>query len=95
MISLRFGAANRDPDQFPDPDRIDLDRRPAGKHLAFGIGRHHCIGAQLARQELLSSFSSLVERYGRVSMAPGRPAPGYQPSFFGRNLRELHLLLEA
>ncbi|MFZ8887603.1 MAG: cytochrome P450 [Steroidobacteraceae bacterium] len=95
LISLRFGAANRDPEQFPDPDRIDLDRRPAGKHLAFGIGRHHCIGAQLARQELLSSFGRLVGRYRRISMAPGRPAPEYQPSFFGRNLRELYLFLEA
>ncbi len=95
LISLRFGAANRDPGQFPDPDRIDLDRRPAGKHLAFGIGRHHCIGAQLARQELLSSFRRLTGRYRRISMAPCRPTPEYQPSFFGRNLRELYLVLEA
>ncbi len=95
LISLRFGAANRDPEQFPDPDRVDLDRRPAGKHLAFGIGRHHCIGAQLARQELLSAFGGLLARYGRISMATGRPAPAYQPSFFGRNLRELHLIFET
>jgi cytochrome P450 len=91
LLSLRFGAANRDPEQFPEPERIDLHRQPAGKHLAFGIGRHHCIGAQLARQEMLSAFEALLDRYSSFELTPGKPAPEYAPSFFGRNLLHLHL----
>lgn len=91
LLSLRFGAANRDPEQFPEPEKVDLHRQPAGKHLALGIGRHHCIGAQLARQEMQSAFAALLARYSRFELTPGKPAPEYAPSFFGRNLLHLHL----
>ncbi len=94
LLSLRFGSANRDEAQFPDADRIDLDRKQPGKHLALGIGRHHCIGAQLARQELSSAFSALLDRYRGFSLLVGHAEPDYQPSFFGRNLRELWVTLE-
>jgi cytochrome P450 len=91
LLSLRFGAANRDESQFPAATRIDLRRTQPGKHLAFGIGRHHCIGAPLARQELIVSFRTLLGRLRNFQLAPGKPAPDYVPSFFGRNLRELHV----
>lgn len=91
LLSLRFGSANRDESQFPGADRIDLHRRQPGKHLALGIGRHHCVGAQLARQELIAAFGALLDRYETFALAPGRPAPEYAPSFFGRNLRDLHV----
>ena len=94
LLSLRFGAANRDESQFPDAERIDLHRRQPGKHLALGIGRHHCIGAQLARQELIAAFGALLERYEAFALAPGLPPPEYTPSFFGRNLRALQVTLE-
>lgn len=94
LLSLRFGAANRDPAQFPDPGRIDLHRPQPGKHLALGIGRHHCIGAALARQELVSAFGGLLGRLNRFRLTPGSPPPQYVPSFFGRNLRELPLSFE-
>lgn len=93
LLSLRFGAANRDESQFPDAERIDLHRSQPGKHLALGIGRHHCIGAQLARQELISAFAALIARYESFALTPGHPEPDYTPSFFGRNLRELHVTL--
>jgi cytochrome P450 len=48
MVLLSFAAANRDPDVFPDPDAFKLDRRP-NRHVAFGFGRHRCVGANLAR----------------------------------------------
>ncbi|MDE2304804.1 MAG: cytochrome P450 [Gammaproteobacteria bacterium] len=95
LLSLRFGAANRDESQFPEATRIDLHRRQPGKHLALGIGRHHCIGAQLARQEIVSSFAALLDRFDRLELAPDAPAPQYVPSFFGRNLRELRVRLSA
>lgn len=93
LLSLRFGAANRDEGQFPEAERIDLHRPQPGKHLALGIGRHHCIGAQLARQELISAFDALLNRYQSFSLTPGMPEPSYTPSFFGRNIRELHVTL--
>ena len=93
LLSLRFGAANRDEAAFPLADTINLHRRPAGKHLALGIGRHHCIGAQFARQELITVFDAIVDRYEAATMAPGQPEPDYIPSFFGRNIREMRVRL--
>jgi cytochrome P450 len=91
LLSLRFGSANRDESQFRDAERIDLHRPQPGKHLALGIGRHHCIGSQLARQELVSAFGALLDRYESFALAPGSEAPQYAPSFFGRNLLELRV----
>jgi len=91
LLSLRFGAANRDERHFVAPDRVDLDRPQAGRHLAFGLGRHHCIGAALARQEILSAIGGLVARLDRFRLAQHQPAPEYIPSFFGRNLAHLYL----
>ncbi|WP_345612863.1 cytochrome P450 family protein [Pseudonocardia adelaidensis] len=64
-------AANRDPDRFPDPDRLDIRREPAG-HLAFGHGIHHCVGAPLARLEARIAIGMLVERFPSLELA--RPA---------------------
>lgn len=94
LLNLRFGAANRDPAQFAAPASIDLHRTAPGRHLAFGIGRHHCIGAQLARQEMLSSFAALLGRFKAFSLAPDTPTPAYAPSFFGRNLLHLHVICQ-
>ena len=94
-LSLRFGAANRDDSQFPHATRIDLHRPQPGKHLALGIGRHHCIGAALARQELIIAFGALLSRLSGFRLTPGTPTPEYTPSFFGRNLRELHVSFDA
>lgn len=91
LLSLRFGSANRDESQFRGAERIDLHRPQPGKHLALGIGRHHCIGSQLARQELVSAFGALLDRYESFALASGSEAPQYAPSFFGRNLLELRV----
>jgi cytochrome P450 len=91
LLSIRFGAANRDEAAFPHATRIDLHRRSPGKHLALGMGRHHCIGAALARQELISAFTILLERLDNFRLTSGAAGPEYVPSFFGRNLKELHV----
>lgn len=95
LLSLRFGAANRDEQQFEQPERIDLHRQQPGKHLALGIGRHHCIGAALARQELISAFSNLLPRLDNFALDKDYPEPEYIPSFFGRGLKELWITYTA
>ena len=60
-IHIGIGAANRDPAQFPDPDRFDAAREP-NRHFAFGSGVHMCLGAVLARMEGTIAIGRLVER---------------------------------
>ena len=67
-VLLSRTAANRDPAVFADPERLDLTR-PARKHLAFGHGAHHCVGAPLARMNLQVALSALVERFPRLRLA--------------------------
>jgi cytochrome P450 len=64
---LQFlGAANRDPAQFPDPARFDVERPNAFKHLAFGGGLHHCTGSAVARQAVGMVFRKLLPHHSRI-----------------------------
>jgi len=64
---LQFlGAANRDPAQFPDPHRFDVERPNAFKHLAFGGGLHHCTGSAVARQAAGMVFRKLLPHLSRI-----------------------------
>lgn len=63
-----IASANRDPAQFPDPDRLDL-QRGHNRHLSFGSGVHVCLGAPLARLELQSAVGALIKRYGTFRLA--------------------------
>jgi cytochrome P450 len=60
-----YGAANRDPRQFPDPDRFDIRRDNAGRHMAFGTGPHGCLGMNLAKLEMRSLFMALAQKVKR------------------------------
>ncbi len=64
-------AANRDPEVFANPDRVDLTRKP-NPHVAFGHGAHLCIGAQLARLELQEALKAILERFPELRLADGR-----------------------
>ena len=66
---LSFVSANRDDEVFPDPMRLDVRRDNAASHLAFGFGRHFCLGAHLARLEIRSLFKELVARVDDIELA--------------------------
>jgi cytochrome P450 len=67
-VHIAIGAANRDPAQFPDPDRVDVRRHP-NRRLAFGLGIHACAGMSLARMEAQVAIGKLVQRFGRIERA--------------------------
>lgn len=65
------GAANRDPEKFAEPDRLDI-RRDGSKHLSFGTGIHYCLGAALARMEFGIVLGEMSTRFPAMRLAPGR-----------------------
>ena len=81
------GAANRDPARYPDPDRLDVSRPPQ-PHLGFGMGRHFCLGASLARAEIAIAVGSLIRRFPGLELA-GEPV--FRPSLYLRGLGSLPL----
>jgi cytochrome P450 len=70
LVFVVLAAANRDPEQFPEPDRLDVTRSP-NHHVAFGIATHVCPGAPLARLEARIAFSTLLRRLPRLRLAGG------------------------
>jgi cytochrome P450 len=68
LVVLSLGSANRDPDRYPDPDQLDIER-DAGGHMAFGHGIHYCLGAPLARLEAEIAFNRLLDTYDRIELA--------------------------
>ena len=71
-VMVLLGSANRDPEMFSDPDRLDLSRQEAN-HISFGRGIHHCLGASLARLEGRLTFEALLERFADIRMKADRP----------------------
>jgi len=88
---VRYSAANRDPAIFPDPHRFDVARANADEHLAFGGGVHFCLGAQLARAEMLKSFEALLERLPNPRFPKGSPPLEYPPNILLRGMTALPL----
>ena len=86
-IVALIGAANRDPEVFPDPDRLDVTRQRL-KPLSFGGGIHFCIGAQLARIEAEVVFSTLLRRMPDLRVAERRK-PEWRERFTLRGLTTL------
>jgi cytochrome P450 len=71
-VLLNWAAANLDPEQFPDPLNIDIDRANVATHVAFGAGIHRCLGANLARREIKAMVRAIAE------LSEFRVAPGAQ-----------------
>jgi cytochrome P450 len=88
MVVPLISSANRDPRQFPDPDRLDLRRKP-NRHLAFGFGIHFCLGAPLARLEAQLAFDTVLRRFEGLGLAVEEPS--WKPTLFLRGLESLRL----
>jgi cytochrome P450 len=91
LVSLRFGTANREAERFPDPDRVRLDRPAVPAHLTFGAGIHHCIGAALARRELLVALQDVLGTFASLELAVEASALRYGRSVTTRGLLALPL----
>ena len=65
-VVLWYGAANRDPDIFPDPDTFNLHRDNVEKHLAFGHGVHKCLGSRIAKMQLRLAFEQIFKRFPNI-----------------------------
>ena len=85
-----MGAANRDPERFSDPDRLELGRED-NRHVAFGWAAHFCFGAPLARMEGQIAFETLLTRFSELSLAPDEDIR-WRPNLGLRGLTELHVL---
>ena len=86
MVLPFIGAADRDPAQFPDPDRLDITRAD-NRHIAFGWGIHFCLGAPLARAEGQIAINTLVQRLPKLALAT--ETPEYRGSLTLRGLAAL------
>jgi pimeloyl-[acyl-carrier protein] synthase len=90
LVLLSIGGANRDPEVFDAPDRLDLARDP-NAHLAFGFGAHFCMGAPLARLEAEVAFAGMLARFPTLGLVD--EAPEYRPNPVLRGLTRLRLSL--
>jgi cytochrome P450 len=90
LVTVSLPGANRDPDTFAEPDRFDVTRENAGRHLAFAAGPHVCIGMHLARLEAHTAIARLLDRLARLRLDPERLAAPRGLVF--RKPPELHVL---
>ena len=94
QVEVRYGAANRDPRAFQDPERIDLFRTIDKPHLAFGAGVHSCIGMELARAELRFAFRHLLRRLENLRPARGEESFEYTTIYISWGLTRLDLAFD-
>ncbi len=85
-VIVFMGAANRDPDRFPEPDKLDI-ARPDNHHLSFGAGPHRCIGEVLAKVEGRIAFETILRRMPKLALAG--PTPKWRPAMSLRGLQSL------
>ncbi len=82
-VLVLVGAANRDPEVFPEPDRFDLERAGA-RHLSFGVGPHYCLGAPLARLELATALAAAVRALGAYEVVEAKRGGSLEVQGFER-----------
>ena len=95
MINVRYAAANRDERAFECPADLNLDREKPGRHIGFGSGIHHCLGAPLARRELFWAFQALIDRVDGMRFTAGENSFEVAPNFSLRAMQELRIEFDA
>ncbi|WP_051363552.1 cytochrome P450 [Deinococcus murrayi] len=90
-VGLLYASGNRDPQRFERPGELDLRRDP-NPHLTFGLGRHYCLGAPLARLELALSLRALARAYPGLRLAHPDAEPEYVGGFVIRGLARLEVV---
>lgn len=95
VLHLRIGAANRDESKFTCPAHVDLNRKNAAVHLAFGSGLHHCVGSFLAKRELYWAFATLVDRFSALRFSALQGPIEYLQNYMFRSIKALHVEFEA
>jgi cytochrome P450 len=91
VLQLRYASGNRDERRFEESEELDLERPRPRSHLAFGTGKHVCLGQTVARREMYHTFAALVDRYSAVRVVPGSGPLRYRPNYIVRCLDELQL----
>lgn len=89
LVNLRYGSGNRDADVFEDPEKFDVTRDNARKHLAFGGGIHLCIGQALARQEIKVAMRELLSRIDNLRFTDPNFEVTHHPSLILRGIKSL------
>ena len=98
-IIVALAGANRDPNRWENPEKFDLERPDARRHLAFGRGLHTCAGSALARAEVIVFFNSLFDQTSHVAISEAKHGKknnrhyDFEPTFIIRGLDNLHLEL--
>ena len=90
-LNLRFGAANRDADQFSCPHLVDLNRSNTASHLAFSQGEHFCPGAALSRLEQYCAWDILLSRLKNIRPCEEKYDYRHVPGFWARALKAIHM----
>ncbi|MFC7439814.1 cytochrome P450 family protein [Laceyella putida] len=91
LIIVCLASANRDPNQFNEPDRLDITRKP-NPHVAFGQWIHHCLGAPLARLEAKVAIPALFERFPHLALGVPREELAWRSSYLMRGLHQLPVI---
>ncbi len=95
MVLVGFGPASRDEAKFACPHQFDIERKNVGAHLAFGSGAHFCVGALLARQEMVTAFKQIVNRLDDIRLSRPLQLPVHKFSLFFLPMRDFHILFDA
>jgi len=93
LLALLLGSANRDDSVFPDAATFDIRRSDVRRHLAFGFGKHLCVGVELARAEVRIALEKVLERTSGISRVEGEPLPKHKPDFMVRVVDRLPIIL--